>query len=73
MQIPHITANELQKIAWIMVDQHGDHAAELAGVALAEMREQGDERRSHAWAVLQSVINDALHGKLPRVRNVTVH
>lgn len=73
MQIPHITASELQKIAWIMVDQHGDQAADLAGVAVAEMRDQGDDQRTHAWEVLQSVIHDALTGRLPRVRNVTVH
>ncbi len=73
MQHTPISADELKRIAWILVDRHGKLAFELAGEAIAEMRDQGDEKRIHAWLALQSVIDDALCGRIHKQIPLTLH
>ncbi len=73
MQKSNITPDELKYIAWILVDRHGDQAFDLAGHAIAEMRENGDNRRTDAWLALQSVIGDALGGQISRAKPLTLH
>jgi hypothetical protein len=73
MQISPITPKELQQIALILVERHGAEAFELAGEAVAEMRDLGDVKRTHAWSALQSVIDDALRGRLQKSDQLTLH
>ncbi len=68
-----ITPDDLQLLAFTMVDRHGDHAVELAGQAVDEMRALGDAPRTNAWLALQSVIEDALDGRILRDENLSLH
>ncbi len=68
-----ITPEDLCTMAFTMVDRHGERAAHLAGEAVNEMRALGDERRTHAWQVLQSVIEDALDGRICRHQSFSLH
>ncbi len=67
-----ITPEDLAEIAWMLVDRHGGKAAVYAAQAVGEMEAQGDEKRAGAWRALESVIGDALSGRLPR-EGVTTH
>ena len=68
-----ITPDDLRMMAFTMVDRHGAEAAILAGQAVEEMRALGDERRTHAWQALRSVIEDALDGRIERDQKFSVH
>jgi hypothetical protein len=67
-----ITPTDLAQIAWMLVDRHGGDARIYAARAVDEMEQQGDEKRAGAWRALESVIEDALTGRLSRA-NVTTH
>ncbi|MBL4617160.1 MAG: hypothetical protein JKY46_05650 [Robiginitomaculum sp.] len=73
MYATNITADELRKIAWILVDRHGSDAFDMTAIAIAEMRDAGDKKRISAWEALQSVIADALEGHLQKTRQITLH
>ncbi|MBL4596435.1 MAG: hypothetical protein JKX99_07640 [Robiginitomaculum sp.] len=73
MHSAHISPDELREIAWILVDKHGAQAFELAGFAVAEMRDLGDDKRTNAWLALQSVISDALDGRIVKDNPLTLH
>lgn len=68
-----ITPEDLCSMAFTMVDSHGDNAVHLAGDAIDEMRALGDETRTHAWLVLQSIIEDALDGRIYRDQSFSLH
>ncbi len=68
-----ISPNDLCFMAFTMVDRHGDNAAVLAGQAVDEMRALGDEPRTSAWLALQSVIEDALDGRIQRDQGLSLH
>ena len=67
-----ITAEDIAQIAWMLVDRHGGDARLYAARAVGEMEAQGDAKRAGAWRALESVIEDALTGRLPRA-GVTMH
>ncbi|MCF6292112.1 MAG: hypothetical protein L3J04_01830 [Robiginitomaculum sp.] len=73
MPATNITADELRKIAWILVERHGNDAFDMTAIAIAQMREVGDQRRINAWQALQSVIADALGGHLQKTKQITLH
>jgi hypothetical protein len=73
MYATNITADELRKIAWILVDRHGSDTFDMTAIAIAEMRDAGDKKRISAWEALQSVIADALGGHLQKTRQITLH
>jgi len=73
MRTGPISPDELKRIAWILIDRHGQLAFDLAGEAIAEMRDLGDEKRIDAWCALQSVIDDAIHGRIEKRSKLTLH
>lgn len=67
-----ISPTDLAEIAWMLVDRHGGRARVYAAQAVDEMEAQGDSKRAGAWRALESVIEDALTGRLTRDA-VTTH
>lgn len=68
-----ITAQDMQQIAWTLVDLHGAQAIGVADQAACELDEEGCPESADAWRALRSVVEDAVAGRLARETAVILH
>ena len=68
-----ITAHDLTKIAFLLVDRHGEQAAVFAARAVDEMEALGDDFRADNWRALGAVIDDAIEGRIDRDAGASLH
>jgi len=67
-----IGAEDITKIAWVLIDKHGTRAPAVADRIIGELDEEGEAFSAACWRILRTLIDDALAGRLDR-RAVTLH
>ena len=67
-----IGAEDITKIAWVLIDRHGSGAPAVADRIIGELDDEGEAFSASCWRILRTLIDDALAGRLDR-RTITLH
>ncbi len=72
MHLDNLPLESLAKIAWALLDAHGDNALNVANRAIEELENEGMPNAADAWRGVKSIVEDASLGRIAR-RDITIH